>query len=67
MSQTNVRQLPEHDGDEVLQWRLAALRRAGYGDDAAAALALAAHVDLHAALDLVRRGCPPETALRVLL
>jgi len=24
-------------------------------------------VDLHRAIDLVERGCPPETALRILL
>jgi len=43
------------------------LVRAGY--DAGNALILAGHaeVDLHAARRLLERGCPPETALRIIL
>jgi hypothetical protein len=41
--------------------------RAGY--DIGSALLLASHVeiDLHDASALVRRGCPSETALRILI
>jgi hypothetical protein len=50
----------------VLAWRVSRLVRAGYSDDGAAALASSA-VDLHSAVELVERGCPPELALRILL
>jgi len=55
------------DAARVLEWRLVQLFRAGY--DPADAGQLAAHrgVDLHAALRLLERGCPPKTALRILL
>ena len=44
---------------EVLAWRFDALCRSGYDLDAAAVLAANVEVDLHDAVDLVRRGCPP--------
>jgi hypothetical protein len=53
--------------DHVRRWRLDQLRRAGYGETAAAQLSERDDVDLHEAIDLVRSGCPPETALRILL
>jgi ketol-acid reductoisomerase len=53
--------------EAVLRWRFEALVEAGY--DAGSALILASHVevDLHQASDLVARGCPPETAMRICL
>jgi hypothetical protein len=39
----------------------------GYGFDDALALAVQPEVDLHLAADLFRSGCPPETAMRILL
>ena len=59
-----------HDKDEertVIRWRIAALREAGYDWSAAMILAVHRDVDLHAARDLVARGCPVDTALRILL
>jgi hypothetical protein len=53
--------------DAILSWRLRVLDRAGYDDDAAVVLAKSRHVDLHAAVDLLERGCPVDTALRILL
>lgn len=53
--------------DDVLVWRVLQLHRAGYDEDAVIALALAEEVDLHLAIDLRARGCPVETALRILL
>jgi hypothetical protein len=50
----------------VLTWRYCVLRRAGYDEDAAAALA-PAEVDLHTAVSLLERGCAPDTALAILL
>lgn len=50
----------------VLGWRLERLVAAGYDGEAALALALDHLVDLHEAVRLVARGCPPETAFRIL-
>lgn len=59
--------LESESGRQVFAWRLEQLLRAGYGDTAAVAIALHSEIDLHAATDLVGRGCPPETAARILL
>ena len=50
----------------VLSWRYGVLREAGYGRDDAFILARA-EVDVHVAADLLARGCPPRTALEILL
>ena len=50
---------------EVISWRRAALRRAGYDEESAKELARRIDVDLHRAVDLVRAGCPPELAYRI--
>jgi hypothetical protein len=70
---TSVATTDEHDEQpgpdtaaRVLGWRLEQLCAAGYGGDAALALALDSQVDLHFAVSLLRRGCPPETAWRIL-
>lgn len=59
--------IDEAEAELILRWRFDSLVRAGY--DVGSALMLASHVeiDLHHASALVRRGCPPETALRILL
>ena len=44
-----------------------ALERAGYGRRAAAVLACRKDVDLHQAIGLLKNGCSPELALRILL
>lgn len=51
----------------VVLWRTATLSSAGYDDEAALNLAVRNDVDLHLATRLLARGCPPETALRILL
>lgn len=51
----------------IVSWRLDQLMRAGFALAEARIVATHRDVDLHAALDLVRRGCPPATALRILL
>jgi hypothetical protein len=51
----------------VLEWRVETLMRAGFDSDAAFDLAFSKHVDLHSAVGLVKRGCPPATAVRILL
>jgi hypothetical protein len=53
--------------DHVSVWRCRELLRAGYGRQDALLLAVSHEVDLHLAIDLPSRGCPHETALRILL
>jgi hypothetical protein len=48
-------------------WRFEALERAGYRPADAAELAARNDVDLHLAVDLIRRGCPSDLALQILL
>jgi hypothetical protein len=59
--------IDETEVEMILRWRFDELVRAGY--DVGSALLLASHVeiDLHDASGLVRRGCPPETAVRILV
>jgi hypothetical protein len=57
----------ETEDERVARWRLEQLVRAGYEETAALVLADLVHVDLHAAIDLVGRGCPSDTALRILV
>lgn len=57
----------ERDYELVLAWRRDELLRAGYGRRAALAIALDPTIDLHLAVDLIRSGCPEQTALRILL
>jgi hypothetical protein len=54
-------------GAKVLGWRVEQLLAAGFDSNGAFVLALDRTVDLHEAIELVRRGCPPETALRILV
>jgi hypothetical protein len=50
---------------DVVTWRACRLREAGFPTHLAEALAVG-HVDLHALLQLVDAGCPPELAARIL-
>ena len=51
----------------VLVWRFNQLCRGGFELGLATTIATRLDVDLHEAIDLVERGCPPETAGRILL
>jgi hypothetical protein len=55
------------EAERVLLWREEELERVGYDRSLARDLAERTYVDLHLAMDLLRRGCPPDTALRILL
>ena len=52
--------------DEVVRWRREQLVDSGFGFALAAAVSEKAHYDLHALIELVERGCPPELAVRIL-
>jgi hypothetical protein len=53
-------------GTDVVAWRRGRLLDAGFTHGLASRLAATPGVDLHALLDLVNRGCPPELADRIL-
>jgi len=67
MTAAQLARLEENETTGLLRWRFTELLRAGYSSDDALVLATHSHVDLHTAADLVRRGCPPDTATRILL
>jgi hypothetical protein len=52
--------------DPVAEWRRRRLLAAGFTSHLAARLAVQRSIDLHAMLELVDRGCPPELAARIL-
>lgn len=65
---TELETIPvETEEERVFEWRLEELFRAGFSDTLAVELASARDVDLHQALELVARGCPADTAARILL
>jgi hypothetical protein len=51
----------------VIRWRRDELERAGYDRPSAKEIAERVEVDLHFATDLLRQGCPQDTALKILL
>ena len=67
MTAAQFEAIDETEAEMILRWRFDELVRAGY--DVGMALMLASHVeiDLHDATELVRRGCPTDTAIRILL
>ena len=67
MTAAQFEELGELEAETVLRWRFEELLRGGY--EAGEAMILASHVevDLHVANDLVARGCPSKTAVRILL
>ena len=52
--------------DEVVSWRVERLLAAGYDGESSLVLALDRDVDLHLAVSLLERGCPPDVALQIL-
>ena len=52
--------------DDVIGWRRRRLLDAGFPQRLALSLAATPGIDLHALLELVDRGCPPELAARIL-
>jgi hypothetical protein len=52
--------------DQVVRWRREQLVGSGFAPAVAARVAENADYDLHALIELVERGCPPELAVRIL-
>jgi hypothetical protein len=53
--------------DRVEHWRAEELVRAGYDPGDAVALAARHDIDLHFAIELIKQGCPYETAIEILI
>ena len=66
MNAADIETPTETESDRVICWRASELIRAGFPDETAVALAERPEIDLHVALALVDRGCPPELAARIL-
>jgi hypothetical protein len=67
MSAADLQTSGETELELVEQWRLTALRRAGYDNESAAVLAASHEIDLHRAVALLERGCSVDLALQILL
>jgi hypothetical protein len=67
MTTAEFTQLEIDEAAQILRWRLASLTAAGYDLDNAVVLASHVEIDLHDAAELVRRGCPSATAVRILI
>ncbi len=64
---TAVEEIIETELERVERWRADELMRAGYDPAAAADIAARIDIDLHGAIQLLERGCPPDLAVRILL
>jgi len=67
MSAIEIQPERQTEDDRVLTWRREELERAGYDERIAHMLSELRYVDLHFATHLLRRGCPAETALKILV
>ena len=66
MTEAQFEALQVNEAADVLAWRFDHLCRGGFDIESAAVLASNVEIDLHDALELVRRGCEPQTAIRIL-
>lgn len=55
------------ESERVICWRASELIAAGFDTPAAVEIAERPDVDLHAALELLARGCPADVAANILL
>jgi hypothetical protein len=67
VSQTTSQRKAQQEARSVLRWRRDQLIASGYDPRTAKILADRADVDLHFAVDLIGKGCPPAIAAKILL
>lgn len=67
MEQEEPRRKGSSENDPIVLWRAEELQRAGFRPVLADRLAARRDVDLHLAVDLLKKGCPDEMAIRILL
>ena len=65
-SDNSLAKPPAEPGGNLAAWREQRLVRAGVEADLAAELAADCALDLHAMIELIERGCPPNLAARIL-
>jgi hypothetical protein len=59
-------EIRDRTADDVRGWRREQLLHAGFAPRTATRVAGDPRFDLHALIELVERGCPPELAIRIL-
>ena len=67
MTAAELQLIPETETERVESWRAEELVRGGYEPSDAIALAGRHDIDLHLAIELIRRGCPYELAIEILI
>jgi hypothetical protein len=67
MTAAQFEELEIPEVEAVLRWRFEVLMNAGYDPGSAMILASHVEVDLHEAARLIERGCPLETAMKIVL
>lgn len=67
MAVTDISVIVQSEIERIERWRAEELERAGYEPRAAGRLAVRHDVDLHAAVELLERGCSTDLALKILL
>jgi hypothetical protein len=67
MKMSAVETYIETESERVERWRTEELIRVGFDPDIAAVMAIEPGIDLHTAIDLIERGCPPNLAAQILL
>jgi rRNA processing protein Krr1/Pno1 len=67
MNATELHFVTETEQERVEHWRAEELVRAGFDPSDAIALAERRDIDLHLAVELIKRGCPHETAIEILI
>jgi hypothetical protein len=67
MSAAELETLYVSEMDRIERWRHQELERAGYDSESALVLAASHDVDLHDAVELLKRGCTVDLALQILL
>jgi hypothetical protein len=60
-------EITESESERIQRWRAEELERAGFTSSQALELAMRPDVDLHDAVDLIRRGCSIELAMQILV
>lgn len=65
-SRHGLAEAPVEPGGNLAAWREQRLLRAGVEPDLAVELAADCALDLHAMIELIERGCPPDLAARIL-
>lgn len=59
--------IDDTEAEAILRFRFERLASSGYDPGSALVLATHLEIDLHDAERLVQRGCPPATAVRILV